>query len=251
MANPNIGKDKPGEVSSRPIADRRRKISTRVETDTPSTSPAVSPTKPADDEGRIATIIQPSDGPISEPSDEKTNLTEDPQTIVEPGKPTAGTTSLEQKPENPSKKSLEQIEKEVAASTASTGKLDTPAPADREPRSSGNSSTKASAAIPPPKTMEQVEEEIRRATMESDESVKKNGRKRPSSSKDGKVVPAAAMLKVKPMAIDPSNIMRFVRVIMIVLLASFTGYRTVENSRLEAIKIKAQESIMVRCFFEC
>ncbi len=238
MANPSGNKEKSGEQTSRPIAERRRRISTKSTTiDTTAASPAVSPTKPADDDdsNRDAGVVSKFDvlhatlSNHEEPSSDK-GVT----TVAE----------SEDKTDKSHPKTLEQIEREVSESTEATGKVDG---TRNENREQGAVSLKASAAIPPAKTMEQIEEEIRKGTMESDASVKKNGKKIAASSKDSKVSATVGTnaLKVKPIAIDPSNIMRFIRVIMIIALAAFTGYRTVQNSRLEAIKMKAYESVIV------
>lgn len=231
MANPS----KPAD--SRPIANRRRMIGSRSSSDIAgtaaaadtTTSPAVTPTKPADD-GEISDVT-PSKTAVDKTVDEKTDSVE----------------------------KTEEKATEQPANVNTVAAVTTPASKETATTTTPNTTETKKSVLPPAKSIEEVEREIAEATMKSDEKTLKKddentvktgrfGRKSAggATSTDGKISAAAAnALKVKPIAIDPSNVMRLIRVIMIILLAAFTGYRTVENSRLEAIKVKSMESLMV------
>jgi hypothetical protein len=100
-----------------------------------------------------------------------------------------------------------------------------------------SSSSSKSSKLPPPKTLEEVEREVAENTAKFDSS---------TLTKKAEAKAAKINLNLQSKAksnIDANSIMRLVRFIMIVLLASYTGYRTVEKTRSDALAALQMEKL--------
>lgn len=94
-------------------------------------------------------------------------------------------------------------------------------------------STKSSSVkFPPAKTMEEIEKEVAENTAKFDKSALRRDDK--GTKERSARMTRMATEKITATA-DPCNIMRLLRVVLIVAIAAFTGYHTAERSRIEAM----------------
>lgn len=101
-------------------------------------------------------------------------------------------------------------------------------------QSNSSISPKSSTSkLPPPKTLEEIEREVAENTAKFDRnmSFRSNNKLTPE-----RLAQLEQLAKQKKSAsVDPSNMMRLVRLLVIGLLAAYTGFRTAEISRHEAL----------------
>lgn len=123
-----------------------------------------------------------------------------------------------------------------AISSSSSSKTDKDATKSEEAQNTGIVSPKSSSSVklPPPKSLEEIEREVAENTAKFDRtmSFRSNSKLTPDRLKQ---LEQLAQRK-NTYSVDPSNIMRLVRLLVIGLLAAYTGYRTAEVSRLEALQ---------------
>lgn len=117
-------------------------------------------------------------------------------------------------------KSLEEIEREVAERTAAFDK-----------KTLGGKKKEET-------TVDAKKDEVK-DDKKKDAEAKKNEESDAAVLKKQTAIKKTAEMKIKQATqpVEPNSVLRFLRVLMIILLASYTGYRTVETSRAEAFKV--------------
>ena len=152
----------------------------------------------------------------------------------EPSTPTKPSTTTENKTDKEEKKESSATTESVSPTSPITATA-----------ASATESTESKPKIKyaPAKSMEEIEREIAEQTASFDNAVRSDGKSKKGSNKDKDsdtkkqevATTKSAVLKVKPIAIDPSNVLRLLRVLMIVALGCFTGFQTVSTQRQQAI----------------
>jgi hypothetical protein len=84
--------------------------------------------------------------------------------------------------------------------------------------------TASSKLVTPNKTLEQIEKEVAENTAKYDKNILKKDDKKGSGKQEKAVVRVKKLSKKdKVLEIEPTSVMRFLRLLMIILLASYTG----------------------------
>lgn len=96
------------------------------------------------------------------------------------------------------------------------------------------SEPKSETKLPPPKTLEEIEREVAENTAKFDRTMSFRSNSKLTPERLAQLEQLAQ--KKGTSSVDPSNLMRLIRLVVIGLLAAYTGYRTAEVSRLEALR---------------
>lgn len=88
--------------------------------------------------------------------------------------------------------------------------------------------------LPPPKTLEEIEREVAENTAKFDRNMSFRSNSKLTPERLAQLEQLAQ--RKNSSSVEPSNLMRLIRLLVIGLLAAYTGYRTAEVSRQEALQ---------------
>jgi hypothetical protein len=88
--------------------------------------------------------------------------------------------------------------------------------------------------LPPPKTLEEIEREVAENTAKFDRNMSFRSNSKLTPERLAQLEQLAQRKNTS--SVEPSNLMRLIRLLVIGLLAAYTGYRTAEVSRQEALQ---------------
>lgn len=185
----------------RPIAARRNLIRSVSQVDTDAVSTTSAPNTPKEKGA--------AEGNNVEESDKKEAVDETPQ------KDDAANNNEDKTEKEQGKESSEVITEAKS-----------PLPKPSEPKSE--------TKLPPPKTLEEIEREVAENTAKFDRTMSFRSNSKLTPERLAQLEQLAQ--KKGTSTVDPSNLMRLIRLVVIGLLAAYTGYRTAEVSRLEALR---------------
>lgn len=219
-----------GEIKGkdRPIAARRNliKSSSQLDIDADGEAAPSEPATPKEKEDNNTTNNE--DGSATSPVKKEEKSVEESATTKE------GKKSSDEVVDTPAKEVSEVAAASSSSSTAEKMEKNEES-TDSAKKPVALSPKSSSVKLPPPKTMEEIEREVAENTAKFD----RNMSYRSTSTKltPERVAQLEQLAKRKTSgSVDPSNLMRLVRFLVIGLLAAYTGYRTAEVSRLEALQ---------------
>jgi hypothetical protein len=177
-------------------------------------------------------------GSLSEPSTPKEkgireNESEEGSSFIEP--PAKDEDDTEKKPLPPTSETSNVKE---TTSTKQTNEKKSEKVGDNGAQEQGSQSPAYSKSslpkLPPPKTLEEIEREVAENTAKFDRNMSFRSNNKLTPERLAQLEQLAQRKNTS--TVDPSNLMRLIRLLVIGLLAAYTGYRTAEVSRHEALQ---------------